>query len=263
MNKGVPKQFVVKCEYNDIETVIKEFEYGKVAAVIMEPYILEEPKEQYLTKIQKLCHRHNTVLIFDEIITGFRTPEWSAQKYYNVIPDLTCLGKAMGNGLPIACVCGKRKIMEVLKEDCFVSSTFGGELLSIAAALATIKFMEEQTVLQHIWEQGNRLISSFKQIVGDLSISNGVDIVGLPPRTYFKFPTNAHKSLFWQECLKQGILLGHSQFISYAHKQTEIDVTLRAMRHALYVMRKYGERPADGLEGEVLKETFRYEKEKK
>lgn len=270
-NKGVPEQPVIQCKYNDIEAMIKAFEYNQsestvgIAAVIMEPYILEEPKQEYLRKVRKLCSRHGAVLIFDEIVTGFRTLEWTAQKYFDITPDLTCLGKAMGNGLPIACVCGKKELMKELQGDCFVSSTFGGELLSIVASLATIKIIEEQNVIRHIWDMGSRLKEGFKQLVGTMNLNDGVSVVGYPPRTFFKFETEAHKSLFWQECLKKGVLFGYAQFINWSHGIGEIDQTILAMTHALGMVRKYWEHPMDALEGAVAQETFRLvvEKEKK
>jgi glutamate-1-semialdehyde aminotransferase len=268
--KGVPGQPVLQCKYNDIETVIGAFEYQDdksvgIAAVIMEPYILEEPKQEYLRKIRKLCNRYGAVLIFDEIVTGFRTLGWTAQKYFDITPDLTCLGKAMANGLPISCVCGKKELMKELQGDCFVSSTFGGELLSIAAALATIKIVEEQGVIRQIWQMGDRFIESFKVLVNSMSLMDGVSIIGYPPRTFFKFETEAHKSLFWQECFKKGVLFGYAQFINWSHGIGEIDQTIMAMRHALGMVRKYWEHPLDALEGAVAEETFRLvvEKEKK
>jgi len=267
-NKGVPEQYVMQCKYNDIETMIEIFDKQDsstvgIAAVIMEPYILEEPKQEYLRKVRKLCNRHGAALIFDEIVTGFRTLEWTAQKYFDVTPDLTCLGKAMANGLPISCICGKKELMKELQGDCFVSSTFGGELLSIAAALATIKIVEEQGVIKQIWIMGSRLTESFKQLVGVMNLNDGVSILGYPPRTFFKFKTEAHKSLFWQECLKKGVLFGYAQFINWSHGLGEIDQTVMAMRHALGMVRKYWEHPIDALEGAVAQETFRLlEKEK-
>lgn len=267
--KGVPEQPVVQCKYNDIDAMIEAFDYQNkdtvgIAAVIMEPYILEEPKQEYLRKVRKLCNRHNTILIFDEVVTGFRTLGWTAQKYFDVMPDLTCLGKAMANGLPISCVCGKKELMKELQGDCFVSSTFGGELLSIAAALATIKIIEEQDVIKQIWNMGSRLKESFKQLVSVMNLTDGVSILGYPPRTFFKFETEALKSLFWQECLKKGVLFGYAQFISWSHGLGEIDHTVMAMRHALGMVRKYWEHPMDALEGAVAQETFRLvcEKEK-
>lgn len=270
-NKGVPEQSVAQIKYNDIEGMIEAFEVANaddgigIAAVIMEPYILEEPKQEYLRKVRKLCNRHSAVLIFDEIVTGFRTLKWTAQKYFDITPDLTCLGKAMANGLPIACVCGKKELMKELQGDCFVSSTFGGELLSIAAALATIKIVEEQNVINHIWNMGGRLKESFKQTVGVMNLNDGISIMGYPPRTFFKFETEAHKSLFWQECLKKGVLFGYAQFISWSHGLGEIDQTEMAMRHALGMVRKYWTHPMDAMEGDVAQETFRLivEKEKK
>ncbi len=122
--------------------------------------------------------------------------------YYDVVPDLTCLGKALGNGLPIGVICGRVEVMKVLEDDCFVSSTFGGELLSIASALATINEIEERGVIEHIWQKGSILKGAFNDYTNGL---DGVECIGLPPRTFFKFPTETHKGLFWPEGLKMGL----------------------------------------------------------
>jgi len=228
----------------------------------MEPYVLEEPKVGFLQDVRRLCDEHGALLIFDEVVTAFRTKKWTAQAYYKVMPDLTTIGKAMANGMPIGCVCGRRKVMEVLQGDCFVSSTFGGELASISAALATINYMERHNVIDHIWRMGDRFKSNFKVIIDHLGLSDKVKIIGLPPRTYFIFPTIEHKALFWQECLERGVLFGYAQFISYAHTLEVIDTTTRAMREAMKLVRKYWDNPKDALRGSVPEETFRLEEPK-
>lgn len=260
--RGVLSQPVRQAKYNDIDSFKVN---DKTAAVIIEPYVLDEPKDDFLKNLRKKCTKHNTILIFDEVVTGFRTLGWSAQKYFDVTPDLTCLGKPMANGLPISCVCGKKEIMKVLESDCFVSSTFGGELLSIAAALAVIKIIEDESVIGHIWRMGAEFIEHFNRMAANLQVVDVPKCLGLPPRTFFKFPTEAHKSVFWQECLRRGVLFGYAQFMSYAHKRGELDDTVIAMGEAFRLLRKYWSHPEDALEGKVAQETFRLvtEKEKK
>ena len=260
---GVPEQAVVQCKYNSISEVITAFEYNEqedmtgIAAVIMEPYILDEPNYGYLNKIRKLCDRYGALLIFDEVVTGFRTTDYSAQKMFKIMPDLTCLGKAMANGLPISAVCGKKEIMNVLMKDCFVSSTFGGELLSIAAALEVLKILDEENIIHKIWDSGNLFKEGFKQIVDSCKMGDYIGIKGYPPRTFFTFSSEAHKSLFWQECLGKGVLFGYAQFISASHGRDEIDQTLLAMKHAVQMVSKYFDNPKAALRGEVAQETFR------
>jgi len=266
---GVPKcleSLISKFKYNDIEDLNRQMgtkDSCDIAAVIMEPYILEEPNKGFLEDVRRICTSHGAVLIFDEVVTAFRTKKWSAQAYYGVTPDMTTIGKAMGNGMPIGCVCGKKDIMETLQRDCFVSSTFGGELASISAAIATIEYIESHNVIDHIWKMGERLKSMFATITDGMGISDEVKIIGLPPRTYFVFPTIAHKALFWQECLERGVLLGYAQFISYKHDLNVIDETIRAMRGAMKIVRKYWDKPEDALKGRVPEETFRLPEMKK
>lgn len=261
-NKGIPASKCSKqLKYNDKEEFRKCLSKGNVAAVIMEPYVLEEPRDGFLKHIRKLCTANGTVLIFDEVVTGFRTTGYSAQKMFGITPDLTCLGKAMANGLPISCVCGKKEIMQELQGDCFVSSTFGGELASIAAALATIKVLEGEEVITRIWDMGERFKNSFKGIATSLNLSD-IDIIGYPPRTSFVFPTEAHRSLFWQECLKNGVLFGYAQFISFSHTQAVLDETMDAVRKSLYLVRKYWKNPEAALEGKPAEPTLREEQTK-
>jgi len=94
---------------------------------------------------------------------------------------------------------------------------------------------------------GAQLKEKFNQLVESMNLQDGVSIIGYPPRTAFKFKTDVHKSLFWQECLKKGILFGHAQFINFSHKQQEIDNTVMAMRHALGMVRELRRRKYNGM----------------
>ncbi|MHC4891481.1 MAG: aspartate aminotransferase family protein [Planctomycetota bacterium] len=243
---------IMKLPYNDIGAFIDFVKRHEPAAIIMEPVVLEPPKEDFLQDVRRLCDENGVVLIFDEIVTGFRYPGFSAANYYKVKPDLICLGKAMANGLPISCVAGKREIMEELEGDCFVSSTFGGELLSITAALATIDLMERHNAIEHIWWAGNVLKEDFNRIA-----DGKAECIGLAPRTFFKFPTEAHKSLFWQECLKRGVLFGYAQFVTLSHTADVMTEVRSAMEGAWEILDAHWDDPEAALEGKVAQETFR------
>jgi glutamate-1-semialdehyde aminotransferase len=258
-NKGIPefnKSLMHKFEYNNLKSLEDIFKtYSDIGVVILEPYIYDEPKDKFLHKIIKLAHKHGAVVVFDEVVTGFRTLAYSAQRMYRVTPDLACFGKAMANGLPISVVCGKKKIMKVLEGDTFVSSTFGGELISITSALKTIEILERDDVIEHIWNMGAILKDGYNQIAEDLEIDSSC--IGLPCRTMFMFPTGDHKSLFWQECIKRGVLFGYAQFINGSHELEDITDTLRVIREALKVVKNNWSDPLRAIKGKKAEQVFR------
>jgi glutamate-1-semialdehyde aminotransferase len=252
-NSGCAKSKVFKFKYNDIESLRSLFRrHQDVAAVIMEPYVYEPPKDNFLEEVRRTCHQNKALLIFDEIVTGFRTNYWCAANKLKVTPDLICLGKAMGNGLPIAAVGGKASVMDVLRGDCFVSSTFGGDLIAIAAALKVIEIIERMGIFNHLEAMGNRLKNGFNNIAGNENVD--AQCVG-GTRSCFRFKDPIEKSVFWQECFKKGIFFGNAQFVSFAHELGDADDTIVAMKHALRMIRKYKGHVKDLLEGEIAKEV--------
>jgi glutamate-1-semialdehyde aminotransferase len=257
-NLGIPKEqknLIHKFEYNNIESLVDILKNYDVGVVILEPYIYDLPQNMFLHQLVGAAHKYGAIVVFDEVVTGFRTKDFSAQKYFKVTPDLSCFGKAMANGLPISVVCGKKEIMKVLEGDCFVSSTFGGELLSIVSTLATIKVLEDEKAIDSIWNYGTMLKDGYNDIASDLELDTSS--VGCPSRTMYKFPSGDHKSLFWQECIKRGVLFGYAQFISYSHREEEILYTLDVVKEALKVVKKNWKNPLRALRGKAAKEVFR------
>jgi glutamate-1-semialdehyde aminotransferase len=243
-NKGIPKfnqKLIHKFEYNNIESLKTLLEDNhSIGAVIMEQ-LSTEPKDNFLQKVIDLAYQHNAVMILDEIVTGFRYSMGGAQEYYNVKPDLACFGKGMANGYPLSALVGKKEIMKEF-EKVFFSTTFGGEAVSLAAALATIKTMEREPVHKHIWELGDYFREEFHKIAketGDL-----VSLEGNAPRSGFVFKeTRGYKpldlkSLFLQETITRGILFGGPIFITYSHTKKDIDKTIRICHEALTIVRE-------------------------
>lgn len=260
-NKGcteAEKGQIATFQYNDFGSFTRLFRGARPpAAVIMEPYVFEAPEDGFLTRIKNYCHKKGTLLIFDEVVTAFRTEGWTAQKMLGVTPDLTCVGKCMANGLyPISAVCGRKDIMQELTKGCFVSGTFAANPLALASALETVKMIETFGAITNIWEYGRQFKAAFEQRVAARDAKD-VSIGGYPCRTYFTFPTEAHKSLFWQECFKHGIWFGYAQFISYAHTGQELDKTIYAMEKALDKVLAHWDKPEEALEGKVAQATFR------
>lgn len=197
----------------------QSFEKDAVAAVIIEAANLDTSKDyvEWLRELRKECTRVGTLLIFDEVITGFRFPKYSVSNWCGIEPDIICLGKAMGNGLPIACVAGREKIMN--SGEYFVSSTFAGETLSLAAALKVMNLLQSPKYdLQDLWDKGKSFQDRFNKMMPEKLI-----IKGYPTRGVFEGDLLV-KSLFWQESVKAGILFGSSWFYGFQHRGLEDSV---------------------------------------
>ena len=235
-NLGVPKstqKMTHKFIYNDIkslEVILKKY---KVAAVIMEPMNYVEPERGFLQKVKNLTHKHGALLIFDEIITGFRYNLGGAQKLFGVIPDLAAFGKSMANGMPISALVGKKKYMEKIN-DIFYSFTSGGENLSLAAAIATIKEMEKKKVISYIWQKGKYLQDGTNKLLADNGLDNIIKVKGRPCWQVFiikpteKFSDLEIKSYIQQELLQAGFLWYGQHNMSFSHKRSDIDKLLVA-----------------------------------
>jgi glutamate-1-semialdehyde 2,1-aminomutase/spore coat polysaccharide biosynthesis protein SpsF len=268
-NRGVPyavRQLTLTFEYNDLESLERIFEqnYKRVAAVILEPIGVAEPAGQFLQEVRDLCNREGCLLIFDEVITGFRLARGGAQEHFGVVPDLACFGKAMANGYPLSAVVGPREIMKHF-EQTFFSFTFGGEALSLAASLATMTEIADKPVIDHNWEQGGKMKDGLNVLAREFGLENFVRCAGLPPRTVVSFFDESGresllvKSLFQQECLKRGVLFSGGQNICFSHSDEDVEHTLRVYRAALEITGEAIRRDniVEILEGEPVQPVFR------
>ncbi len=226
-NRGVPKttRELTHCfQYNDISSlthILNQYP-DEFAAVIMEPMNLSYPEGNFLEQVKKHTHKHGAVLIFDEIITGFRFSLGGAQQLFNVTPDLATFGKGMANGYPLSAVVGRSELMDVM-DDIFFSGTFGGETLSLAAAKATIDKMEKMEVVKHIHNLGSSLMDKVKPILSQSEVFN---LVGHPSWSILSVANDADlkvKSLFLQEMYKRGVLTLGSHNLSYAHDSSAVN----------------------------------------
>jgi glutamate-1-semialdehyde aminotransferase len=207
----------------------------------MEPINLTPPKPGYLAGVRELATRYGAVLIFDEVITGFRYARGGAQEYFGVTPDLCAMGKGLANGHPLAIVCGTREFMAPF-EEIFFSFTFGGEASALAAAMATLTVMEREDYWGHIWRQGAKLQQSYRALAAQHGLSACTDCQGLPPWTIITFADHERwtglqlKTLFQQEMLRRGILFSGSQFLCLAHDDALIATTIAAYGDAFRVL---------------------------
>lgn len=220
--------------------------YGdETAAVIVEP----ETNPHYLKHLREWCDRFNTVLIFDEVITGFRFNLGGAQKLYGVTPDLACFGKAMANGMPLSAVVGKREIMKKMAppDNIFYSGTFFGETLSLAASIATIRKMKRENIIPKMLETQRNLHSEvinliYKHASDEMLETRCIGITGnmYLPRLVFNSCRKAAASqiaaLFRKEMIATGTLIIASHNICAAHSQSDIKRVLKSYDHTLGVI---------------------------
>ncbi len=251
-NKGVPKAV---CElthtfpYNDL-TALEEMlgrHPGAFAAVIMEPVNVVDPDPGYLQGVKDMAHGHGALLVFDEIITGFRVSLGGAQAHYNVTPDLACFGKAMGNGMPIAAVTGRADVMREM-EEVFFSGTFGGEALSLAAAIATIDKMCRQPIIDKLWQAGDSLVTGAEKQIAAHRMTDCISFGGLAPWKVIAFSDHAQaskdavKTLFIREMLQNGVLINSSHNVTASLNEDEIQIVLHAYDETLKVIAEELER---------------------
>jgi glutamate-1-semialdehyde aminotransferase len=246
-SRGVPKamcDLTHTFEYNKLNTLEKLFSENpnKIAAVIMEPVGVEDPEPGFLEAVKDLAHKHGALLIYDEVITGFRLARGGAQELYGVTPDIACFGKAMANGMPLSAVVGKRELMEVFDE-IFFSFTYGGEAVSLAACKATLEEIDRRDVYKHMWRLGDGFRDAIKGLIKKYGLTERMKCLGPGPHTAVPFFDERGeysldmRALFQQELARNGILflVGHN--MSAAIEQTDLDQALEVYDGALAVMR--------------------------
>ena len=274
MNSGIPKatqSLTVTFEYNNLaqlEELFTKFR-GQIAGVILEPATSEEPAPGFLQSLKQLCESNGALLIFDEMITGFRWHLGGAQTLYGVVPHLSAFGKAMANGFAVSALVGQREFMHLggihhTGERVFVlSTTHGAETHALAAALKTISVYREHDVIQCLEQQGEKLRARVIQSIRENDLDSYFSVIGRASNLIYvtRGPdgsrSQAYRTLFLQETLRQG-LIAPSLVVSFSHSDQDIDRTADIIHHALVVYRKA---LTDGieqyLEGREVKPVFR------
>lgn len=243
--------------FNDEEalTELIEKEGENIACIIMEVVMgnigCVEPKDGYLEFLRKITEENGIVLIFDEVITGFRLATGGAQEYYGVTPDMTTLGKIVGGGLPMGAFCGKKEIMELVAPNgpVYQAGTFSGNPISVQAGLSTLKQLNKDFYTS-LNKKGEFLRSNIRDIVDELSLD--ISPVGLGSMFQIYFNPNevtnyaeAQESdserflVYFRQLLKEGVFIPPSQFecnfISSAHEMEDLEKTANAIRESLKV----------------------------
>ena len=258
---GIPqeiKDLSVKFKYNDFDDFTEKIRHiGDIACVILEPIMENGTKPGYLEQVKELCQKYGIVLIYDEVVSGAHIALGGAAEYYGVTPDLTCIGKGYANGMPISAVCGRKEIMSLIETgEAFISTTFGGETLSIAAALKTIKILEQPGTYEHIWRLGEKLIRCTKNMINDFGLKDVLQVSGLPPHCGLAFNGIGSLdyldiwSIYAQETQNVGILSLDMNFIMLSHTEKDIDMLLDATLVAMIKIKKAIEQ--DSIEGILI-----------
>ena len=254
MSAGIPKvvqEMTVKFFYNDMESEEKMFATypDQIACVILEAEKYAPPEDQFLHKLRDTSHKNGALFILDEMITGFRWDLGGAQKKYDIVPDLSTFGKAMGNGFAVSALAGKREFMELgglhhKKERVFlISTTHGAENHALAATIANIRFFKENDVIGRLDEQGRKLKEGVNQASEELGINKHVRIIGPNCCSVYTTsdqegkPSQPFRTLFIQEMMKQGLLMP-SSIVSYSHSDQDISETIEKMAEAMAVYKK-------------------------
>ena len=239
--QGIPastRNDVRSFEYNDLNGLKKLFNENRdrVAAVIMEPVNMWDPEPGYLNSVREMTHANGALLIFDEIVTAFRLARGGAEEAFGVRPDLACLGKGIGNGMPLSAVVGKREYLQRLKR-CGFGMTYRGETLSLAAAKATLQIIRDQPVTDHLRYIGNQIKKGFHEICAEIGIK--CSLTGPGCRMTFMFheqagvPIETARALFLQKCLSNGVITNGNVLVNYAMNDQTVSDVLDVFRKSL------------------------------
>jgi glutamate-1-semialdehyde 2,1-aminomutase len=270
LNAGIPqaiRDLTLKFRYNDLDGMRELFDRhpGRIACIVMEAEASTPPAAGYLKGVKDLCEERGALLVFDEMISGFRWHLGGAQKFHGVVPHLSTFGKAMGNGFAIAALVGKRDIMQLGGLDhsqsrvFLLSTTHGAETHALAASLTTIRVYRESEVIGFLWKQGERLRELVKRSIAENRLEGAFEIVGRPCNLVFATrdrngnPSQAFRTLFMQELIRRGVV-APSFVVSFSHSDADLDRTAEAVHAAHVIYRKALDEGIDKyLEGRPVK----------
>lgn len=264
LNSGIPafnQKLAHSFKYNDLDSLEKLFKKykDKISIVIMEPLTILEPEcygssncskyckincqNNFLSEVKKMTHHYGALLMFDEIITGFRFNYGGAQKLVGVTPDLSAFAKCISNGIPLSAIVGKKDYMQAL-EKTFFSFTYGGDCVGLAAASVCLDKLKQKKVADYLNNIGRILKDGINKIIENYQMSDFISCIGYPCRTVFSFDGKntfdnlSMKSWFQQELLKREILWTGYHAIAFTHNKKDINKTLNAFDEIIHDFKK-------------------------
>lgn len=261
---GIPEETVrhtVSLPYNDLDGVRRFMESAgeEVAAIILEPVAANMgvvlPMPGFLEGVREICDTYGALLIFDEVITGFRLAPGGAQQYFNIMPDLTCLGKIIGGGLPVGAYGGRREIMERIAPsgDVYQAGTLSGNPLAMSAGLTMLRALCDEGVYEQLEKKNTYLCAGLEEAARSAGVAVTINRIGslgcgfftAEPVTDYESAVKADTAayaLFFREMLARGVYLAPSQFEAFfvgtAHEQEDLDRTIEAASASLSIVRE-------------------------
>lgn len=259
-NRGVPqatRDLTHTFVYNDLNSLdaLLKSRKDEFACIVMEPMNVAYPQPGFLEGVKEMAHRHGALLVFDETITGFRYANGGAQQLFGVTPDLATFGKGLANGYPVSAVTGRADVMKLM-EEIFFSFTFGGETLSLAAALATMAKLKREPVTETLRQRGEKVMNGVNAMIAKHGIGDFVSIGGHPSWSLMAFKDAAPytqwqiKTLYMQEIQARGFLSFGSHNMSYAHSETDVAALLACYEEVFALL-------ADGVRNGSLEAKLR------
>jgi glutamate-1-semialdehyde 2,1-aminomutase len=275
VNRGVPEEvqkLTLKFNYNDIESCEKLFQEfpNQIACFNLEPLSFIPPENNFLEKLKALCEKNGALLIFDEVVSGFRFSLGGAQELVGVTPHLSAFGKAMANGFSVSALVGQKEFMRLGgihhdQERVFLlSTTHGGETHALAASIACINEIKQQNAINYFWEVGQILQNKIRAAAIEAGAEKFINISGYSVKPAFSFNDEKGevsmlaRTLFLQETAARGLMMPYV-VPSYAHKIEDINFAVECIKDALFVMKNAAEGSgiASALNCEIVKPVFR------
>jgi glutamate-1-semialdehyde 2,1-aminomutase len=272
MSAGIPEQLTLSFPYGDLDAAAELLEQheGEIACLILEAAAQHEPPHGYLQGMRALADKHGVLLVFDEMITGFRWSEAGAQGVYGVVPDLSTFGKALGNGFAVSALAGRRDVMEWggLRHDrdrvFLLSTTHGAETHSLAAAMAVMDTYAEEGITARLHSLGERLATGVTAAAAGMGVADHVLVRGRASNLVFATldeelrPSQTYRTLFLRQLIAGGVI-GPSFVVSSALTEDDIDRTVEVVSQACAVYRKALDAgdPAPWMGGRPVKPVFR------
>jgi glutamate-1-semialdehyde aminotransferase len=272
LNRGIPEAVgdsTERFDYNDVESLERIFEEhpDDVAAIVTTAVNLSPPEDDFVQRMREIADREDALLVFDEILTGYRYALGGAQEYFGVTPDLACFAKGISNGYPLSALAGREDVMRTMEDDDFMfSMTYAGEAASLAAAEAAItEQIEQGDVHDHIWRQGRAIRDGYNELAADHGVDHLTECVGMGPRINVQFDdadrasANLLESLFMQEAHEGGVLYAGSHLPSYSHSDEDVEEMLAVYDDAMSTLADAVESGSveDRLEGKPMGASLR------
>ncbi len=245
-HKGVPeavRKLTVNFAYNDLEDLERKLQQYEAAAVILEPVQSNGPEDGYLQGVKELAHKYGALLIFDEVVSGFRYALGGGSEMFGVVPDMAAFGKGMANGYPISAVAGRKDILQQIEQGVFVSTTFGGDSISMAAALATIKILEQPGFYEHITKIGTIQRDGIEKLIHKYGLEDVLAVSGLPAHAGVSFEGHGSlsyldiQSVYSQTMIENGILVFAIYNLNKSHTEKEAEAYLNATDEAFALIK--------------------------